>query len=276
MLNPLTVIVGLSTLALAFAAGPYEITGDNVNCRSRPSIKSGVMRQYHCNHTAEVTIQCQIEGDTIKGWHLWDRCFVLDRWVKTGTTGFVAPLCNADGSPPSNPPPVKRLLNPTLKPSCTGINNAGIALVKTHAPFAPNLFNDEVGRPKLGYGHVCSNECKPSLTAEDAETLLHEDIAKHAACLWPALHQLMLNCNEWAALVSWTLDIGCGNMRDSRLVARLNAGENVSAVLQSELPKWNKGGSIEVPALTDRRAAEIKLALTPVDITADPQCGCSA
>ncbi|BEJ14313.1 hypothetical protein CspHIS471_0400800 [Cutaneotrichosporon sp. HIS471] len=291
MLNPLTFIVGLSTLALAFAAGPYKITGDNVNCRSRPSIKSGVMRLYHCNQTAEVTIQCQIEGDTIKGWKLWDRtsdgeffppsklmsgCFVLDRWVNTGTTGFVAPLCNADGSPSSNPPPVKRLLDPISKPSCTGINNAGIALVKKHTPFSPIPIDDDMGRPKLGYGHICSNDCKLPLTPEDAETLLHEDIAKHAACLCPALHQPMFNCNEWAALVSWTLDIGCGNMHNSRLVARLNAGENVSAVLQSELPKWNKQGSIEVPVLTDRRAAEVKLALTPVDVTADTQCGCSA
>ncbi|GMK58835.1 hypothetical protein CspeluHIS016_0602770 [Cutaneotrichosporon spelunceum] len=253
---------------------------------SGPSIKSGVMRQYHCNRTTEVTVLCQIKGDTIGSWRLWDRtsdgCFVLGRWVITGKTGFVAPLCNADGTPPAPAPPAPGHSHHMAPWCCKGINDAGIALIKEYAPFASNPVNDYAGRLKIGYGHVCHIRCKPSLAPEAAETLLLEDIPEHAACLCAALDHPTFNCNEWAALVSWTHDIGCGNTNDSVLVARLNAGESTSAVPQTELPKWNKGGSIEVPALSARRAAEVKLAMTCADKamptlnqTAYPQCGCS-
>jgi hypothetical protein len=73
MLTPLAILVGLFALVLTLAAGPYAIIGNNVNCRSGPSIRSGVMRQYHHNNTDEVTLVCQIEGDVVDGWRLWDR-----------------------------------------------------------------------------------------------------------------------------------------------------------------------------------------------------------
>jgi GH24 family phage-related lysozyme (muramidase) len=208
---------------------------------------------------------------------------VLDRWVNTGTTGFVAPRCKPDGRPPPTLPPPLPHPVPTPATCCKGINKAGIALIKKYAPFADNPVNDPAGRLKVGYGHVCSKTCKAPITPDEGTALLLEDIPEHAECLCGALDcaALSLSCNQWAALVSWTLDIGCGNMNDSVLVSRLNDGENVTAVLEMELPKWNKGGGREVPVLSLRRAAELKLALTPANKTvpaasqtAYPICGC--
>lgn len=68
-----------------------------------------------------------------------------------------------------------------------------------------------------------------------------------------------LNDNQYAALVSWTYNVGSGNMASSDLVSRMNAGEDVSTVAHDELPQWNKANGQVVDGLTRRRAAELDL-----------------
>ena len=68
-----------------------------------------------------------------------------------------------------------------------------------------------------------------------------------------------LNANQYGALVSWTFNVGCGNMGDSTLVRRLNNGESPNTVAAQELPKWNKAGGNVLAGLTRRRAAEVTL-----------------
>lgn len=72
-------------------------------------------------------------------------------------------------------------------------------------------------------------------------------------------HSVKLNDNQYGALVSWTFNVGCGNMGSSTLVTRLNNGENPNTVAAGELPKWNKAGGNVLAGLTRRRAAEVKL-----------------
>lgn len=68
-----------------------------------------------------------------------------------------------------------------------------------------------------------------------------------------------LNDNQYAALVSWTFNVGNGNMQSSSLVSRMNAGEDVGTVASEELPKWNKANGAVVAGLTRRRAEEVEL-----------------
>lgn len=49
-----------------------------------------------------------------------------------------------------------------------------------------------------------------------------------------------LNDNQYGALVSWTFNIGAGNLKTSDLVSRMNVGEDVVAIANDELPQWNK------------------------------------
>lgn len=70
---------------------------------------------------------------------------------------------------------------------------------------------------------------------------------------------IRLNDNQYGALVSWTFNVGCGNMGSSTLVRRLNAGEAPNTVAAQELPKWNKAGGNVLAGLTRRRAAEVRL-----------------
>ena len=64
--------------------------------------------------------------------------------------------------------------------------------------------------------------------------------------------------------------MGCGNVKTSSLVRRLNEGQNPNTVAAQELPQWNKGGGKVLPGLVRRRAAEVKLFQTPSSVSAHP------
>ncbi|KAK3076658.1 hypothetical protein LTS18_012413, partial [Coniosporium uncinatum] len=87
----------------------------------------------------------------------------------------------------------------------------------------------------------------------------------YETCLASAV-SAALNANQYGALVSWTFNVGCGNMRSSTLVSRLNTGESPNAVAAQELPKWNKAGGQALAGLTRRRAAEVDLFQTATSV----------
>lgn len=83
---------------------------------------------------------------------------------------------------------------------------------------------------------------------------------------------VVLNANQYGALVSWAFNVGCGASGSSTLISRLNAGENPNTVAAEELPKWNKGGGVVLPGLTRRRAEELELHRTSTSQGALPAC----
>lgn len=84
---------------------------------------------------------------------------------------------------------------------------------------------------------------------------------------------VVLNANQYGALVSWSFNIGVGGAQGSSLIAFLNEGKSPNTVISEELPKWNKAGGKVLPGLVRRRAAEVKLAKTASDVPALP-AGC--
>ncbi|KAF8162698.1 glycoside hydrolase family 24 protein [Crassisporium funariophilum] len=160
------------------------------------------------------------------------------------------------------------------------VNDASIALIKTFEGFVPTPAPDPIGLPTVGYGHLCKSKgCSEvpypfPLSQADATNLLHADLASFQMCITLATADpVTLNDNQFGALVSWAFNIGCGNVRSSTLIRRLNAGENPNTVATSELPLWNKAGGKVLPGLVRRRAAEVRLFQTASGIPALPaQC----
>ncbi|CEJ92624.1 Putative Gpi anchored serine-rich protein [[Torrubiella] hemipterigena] len=137
------------------------------------------------------------------------------------------------------------------------------------------------GFQTLGYGHLCKKpNCAevpykfPPLSKADGLKLLSSDMAIAENCVTKDIKdKIVLNANQYGALVSWAFNVGCGNVASSSLIRRLNAGENPNVVAASELPKWNKDAKGHVlPGLTRRRAAEVKLFQTPTSEHALPAC----
>jgi lysozyme len=83
-----------------------------------------------------------------------------------------------------------------------------------------------------------------------AETCITNDISD----------SVVLNANEYGALVSWAFNVGCSQAGSSTLIAELNAGQDPQAVAAAQLPRWIYGsGPNPLPGLVTRRAAEVVL-----------------
>ncbi|KAJ6125622.1 hypothetical protein N7471_012939 [Penicillium samsonianum] len=157
---------------------------------------------------------------------------------------------------------------PALAITCTGpaINDNGLDLIKSFESFQPNVYDDGFGNPTLGYGHLCGDSTcsevtfSEPLTEETASQLLASDLVNYQDAVTNALATAVnLNDNQYAALVSWTFNVGNGNMQSSSRVSRMNAGEDVGTVASEELAKWNKANGGVVAGLTRRRAEEVEL-----------------
>lgn len=82
--------------------------------------------------------------------------------------------------------------------------------------------------------------------------------------------KVVLNANEYGALVSWAFNVGNGNVKSSSLLKRLNNGEKPSTVIPEELPKWKYAGGKVMPGLVRRRKEEVALSKKKTDDPALP------
>lgn len=134
------------------------------------------------------------------------------------------------------------------------INSRGITLIKRWEGLRLTAYKDIVGVWTIGYGSTGSH-VKPGMkiTEAEAEALLRKDLSRFEANVEKVV-KVKLTDNQFAALVSWSFNVGIGAMNKSTLLKKLNAG-NYNAV-PTELMKWNKAGGKAVQGLTNRRAQE--------------------
>jgi lysozyme len=155
------------------------------------------------------------------------------------------------------------------------INAAGLRLIKSFEGFEPKWYRDPVGIWTIGFGHTDAAGAPKHATSkglvlsdEAATEILANDLGQYAAAVEKAV-KVPLNDNQFAALVSFTYNVGAGALAKSTLVKKLNAG-NYGAV-RSELAKWNKAGGKVLKGLTRRRAAEASLFETKPIIEPQPR-----
>lgn len=164
------------------------------------------------------------------------------------------------------------------------INRAGLELIKnfeglpdgdpTTAKLDPYL--DPVGIWTIGWGHAirvgndylrgAQNKARAralypgGITISQAETLLRGDLMDTCRDVDSAV-RVPLNDNQFAALVSFTFNLGLGNLKRSTLLRLVNAGDFARAA--QEFKKWNRAGGRVMRGLTKRREAEATLFKTP-------------
>lgn len=141
----------------------------------------------------------------------------------------------------------------------TGPN--GLSLVKSFEGLRLTKYQDVVGKWTIGYGHlILPSESFPApITESQAEALLRKDLSISEAGV-SNLVKVPINQNQFDALVSFTFNLGVGNLQNSTLLKKLNAGDKQGAA--DEFLRWNKAGGKEVAGLTRRRAAERSLFLS--------------
>jgi lysozyme len=135
-------------------------------------------------------------------------------------------------------------------------NEVGVALIKNFEGLhlTPYLCPAKIWT--IGYGHTRTVRAGMMITAEQADALLDDDLRLTERAV-QRLVTVPLNDNQFAALVSFTYNVGISNFERSTLLKLLNRGwyEQVPA----QLSRWNRAAGEELGGLARRRTAEGRL-----------------
>ncbi|CAG2170907.1 unnamed protein product [Oppiella nova] len=141
------------------------------------------------------------------------------------------------------------------------INQAGLDLIKVSEGFRANFYGDPVGIRTIGYGHNCQakgcDSIHAPITQAQGEALLHQDLVGFQNCVENAVP--FVNDNQFAALVSFSFNEGCGAFEGSTLLKDVKAKNYAAAA--NEFGKWVYAGGKVLPGLVTRRANEKALFL---------------
>lgn len=147
------------------------------------------------------------------------------------------------------------------------VNAATLALIMEHEGLRTEAYPDPAhgwAVPTVGFGHT-SAAGPPKvymglrITKEEAKAILARDLEAVEAQVRRAI-KVPLNDNQLGALVSFTFNLGMGNLSKSTLLKKLNAGDYAGAA--QEFGKWVNAGGKPMKGLIRRRADEQKLFLT--------------
>jgi len=145
-------------------------------------------------------------------------------------------------------------------------SQAGLDLIKQYEGLRLKPYLCPKGVATIGYGSTFYDDGR-KVTLKDAEItesraleLLANNLGKYEKAVNDYV-KTTLTQNEFDALVSFTYNLGAGNLLSSTLLKKLNAGDKAGAANQFEA--WNKAGGKVFEGLVKRRAAEKALFLKP-------------
>lgn len=140
------------------------------------------------------------------------------------------------------------------------ISKKGLNLIKSFEGLELKAYKDSVGVVTIGYGstgpHVSMGQ---TITESQAEALLKSDVGRFEKGV-EDLVTVPLNQNQFDALVSFSFNLGLGNLKSSTLLRKLNSLDYAGAA--NEFPRWNRAGNKVLAGLTRRRLAEKELFLS--------------
>lgn len=143
------------------------------------------------------------------------------------------------------------------------INQAGLDLVKEREGFFARHYICPAGKPSIGYGHVilAGEHFEEPISRDLGEELLRGDLAIAEEALG-RLVKVALNDNQFSALVSFTFNVGQGNLQKSTLLKMLNAGDYAGAAEQ--FGRWIYADGKPLEGLKIRREMETALFNRPM------------
>jgi lysozyme len=147
-----------------------------------------------------------------------------------------------------------------------------VNFIKRHEGLKYSVYNDAVGLPTVGYGHMLTGPEKSSmtvliagvnvplsrpLTQTECDTLLVQDLKDKAEIYVQRYVKVPITIAQYDALVSFTFNLGGGNLAKSDLLAALNKGN------YAEVPplfmQYVYAGGRKLKGLVTRREAEASM-----------------
>lgn len=164
--------------------------------------------------------------------------------------------------PKASTKPVEASSAASINHSVQRTNCAGIALIKRFEGCRLEAYQDSVGVWTIGYGITSATGFKvykgQKITQEQADELLLKHLTTYERAVARNV-RVPLTDNQFAALVSFTYNLGEGALKSSTLLKKLNKGDYQGA--SKEFGKWVKAGGKKLKGLVDRREAERQLFL---------------
>ena len=108
----------------------------------------------------------------------------------------------------------------------------------------------------IGYGHTANVKEGDSIDQEAAEAFLIEDLESFERDV-TRLVEVPLTQQQFDALVSWTFNLGAGNLAESTLLRELNNYQYEK--VPEQIMRWVRAGGQVLEGLVKRRAAEAAL-----------------
>lgn len=133
----------------------------------------------------------------------------------------------------------------------------GIDLIKKFEGCRLTSYKCAAGVWTIGYGHTNGVKSGQSITQEQAESYLKEDLAAYEAKVTNYNGTYGWNQNEFDALVSFAYNVG----NIDQLTAN---GTRSREVIAEKMLQYNKASGKVLSGLTERRTAEKELFLTAV------------
>ena len=132
-----------------------------------------------------------------------------------------------------------------------------IAMIKRLEGLRLQAYRCSANTVTIGYGHTGINvTIGMSITEEQAEVFFRQDLAQFETAV-NSLVKIPLNQNQFDALVSWTYNLGPGNLRTSTLLQVLNAGKY--AEVPAQMMRWIYANKVVNSGLVRRREEEARL-----------------
>lgn len=136
----------------------------------------------------------------------------------------------------------------------------GVDLIKSFEGLKLTAYKDSVGIPTIGFGHTGPDVFMGQvITESQADSILKADLTKFEKGV-AELIKVPLNENQHAALISFSFNLGLGNLKSSTLLRKLNSMDYAGAA--NEFERWNRAGGKILSGLTRRRLAEKELFLS--------------
>ena len=147
-------------------------------------------------------------------------------------------------------------LTPQKKENKMQISQEGIALIKKFEGCELKAYKCAAGVWTIGYGSTKGVEEGNTITQEDADNLLLEEMHEYEGYINDMV-TVDLQQNEFDSLVSWVFNLGPSNLSSSTLLSRIN--NKVWDDIPNQIKRWNKAGGQVRQGLVRRREAEALL-----------------
>jgi len=140
-----------------------------------------------------------------------------------------------------------------LKRKTMVISEEGKNLIKKFEGCELEAYKCAAGVWTIGYGHIKTAVEGKVITQEEADNLLVEEIIEYEDYVRAAV-KVPLKQYQFDALVSWTFNLGNGNLNASTMLKVLNREEYEG--VPAQMARWNKAGGKVLEGLIRRREAE--------------------